>query len=159
MHDSIPFIVQTFERNTAIIRRQTEGLTHADSLRQLPFRGNSLNWVLGHLMAYRCKLLKTTDRPNPWSETAIARYDNGSAPVTGEGEGVLPLEQILGDLLGTMDDIKAGLQALPPARLSERYDDTYTVDARIHRWMWHDSYHTGQTEILRQLAGKDDFVL
>jgi len=34
--------------NVNVITLQTKELTHADSLLQLPCRGNCLNWVLGH---------------------------------------------------------------------------------------------------------------
>ena len=34
-----------FKTNHYILNRQIEGLTHEDSLLQLPFRGNCLNWV------------------------------------------------------------------------------------------------------------------
>jgi hypothetical protein len=39
-------LIGASERNLGIIKAQTEGLSHADSLLQLPFRGNCLNWVL-----------------------------------------------------------------------------------------------------------------
>jgi hypothetical protein len=34
-----------------------------------------------------------------------------------------------------------------------------TVGDRIAGLHWHETYHTGQLDILRQLAGKDDGVL
>lgn len=37
-----------FERIHWIIKQQTKGLAHDDSLRQRPFRANTMNWVLGH---------------------------------------------------------------------------------------------------------------
>jgi hypothetical protein len=34
-------LISSLERNLDIIKSQTQGLTHADSVLQLPFRGNS----------------------------------------------------------------------------------------------------------------------
>jgi|GEM_PF-5021639 len=33
------------------------------------------------------------------------------------------------------------------------------VGAQLSFLSWHETYHTGQTEYLRQLAGKDDQVI
>ena len=35
------------------IKLRIEGLTHADSMKQLPFPGNCMNWNIGHIMVYR----------------------------------------------------------------------------------------------------------
>lgn len=50
-------LIESLERNLYIIKVQTQGLTHADSLLQLPFRGNCLNWVVGHIAANRNTML------------------------------------------------------------------------------------------------------
>ena len=47
-----------FETNYWVVTNQTKGLTHEDSLLQLPFRGNCLNWVLGHCLVSRESVLK-----------------------------------------------------------------------------------------------------
>ena len=47
-----------FESNTWVILKQVEGLTHEDSLIQPPFRGNCLNWVLGHIADNRNTMLR-----------------------------------------------------------------------------------------------------
>jgi hypothetical protein len=47
------YLADSFARNVSIIKRQTEGVSHEESLIQLPFRANSLNWILGHLVANR----------------------------------------------------------------------------------------------------------
>ncbi len=36
-------LIEGLRRNLGIIQAQTKGLSHADSLLQLPFRGNCLN--------------------------------------------------------------------------------------------------------------------
>ena len=35
------------------LHMQTNGLAHQDSLMQLPFRGNCMNWTLGHVLLCR----------------------------------------------------------------------------------------------------------
>ena len=45
-------------RDYNVLLAQLEGLTHEDSLLQVPFRGNCLNWVLGHILTYRATMLE-----------------------------------------------------------------------------------------------------
>ena len=65
-------------RNLGVIERQTGGLTHADSMLQLPFRGNCLNWVLGHIMVYRDAMLKMADAEPLWDKARTMAYGYGS---------------------------------------------------------------------------------
>jgi len=54
-----------FVETYALLKRHTAGLTHADSLRQLPFKANCVNWVAGHIVATRANILVgLLDMPN-----------------------------------------------------------------------------------------------
>jgi len=55
-----------------VIKRQLEGVTHEESLVQPPFRGNCLNWVLGHIVVSRATVLTTLGEIPPWSEAEAA---------------------------------------------------------------------------------------
>ena len=65
-----------------IIKNQTEGLSHADSMRQLPFPANCMNWILGHLLVYRAQILGLVDGVSQADEAEFALYGNGSEPLT-----------------------------------------------------------------------------
>lgn len=148
-------------RNLGVIQWQVKDLTHADSLLQPPFRGNSLNWVLGHLAANRDVILELLGAPPLFSEHA-ARYRTESEPVTGEGAGVLPLEDLLGALERSQQALAAALDGTAPeamAREVQTRQRTTTLGKRLSFLLFHETYHTGQTELLRQLAGKNDKVI
>ncbi|HUV27729.1 MAG TPA: hypothetical protein VMW34_10225, partial [Anaerolineales bacterium] len=34
-----------------------------------------------------------------------------------------------------------------------------TLGTRLHSFYFHDTYHTGQTELLRQIAGRNDIII
>lgn len=42
-----------YEFTTMLVHRLVNGLTQAETLLQLPFRVNYLNWVLGHIVTNR----------------------------------------------------------------------------------------------------------
>ena len=46
-------LIAMYARNVLFIKQLTEGLTHIDSLAQPPVPGNCMNWVMGHIVAYR----------------------------------------------------------------------------------------------------------
>lgn len=140
-----------------VIHRQLVGLTHEDSLLQPPFRGNCLNWVLGHIVSGRKTVLTLLGEDLPWTDALSARYNRNTEPITST-EQALPLEQLLGYLEESQTRILAGLQRVSPEKLEKIIDDE-TVVEKIAFSHWHETYHVGQLELLRQLAGKNDKVI
>lgn len=151
-----------FDRNLKIVQAQTKGLSHADSLLQLPFRGNCLNWVLGHLVSNRDRVLTLLGEVPVGNEAIQARYGYGSEPVLGEGEGVQRMEVLLEMLERSQERINAALTRITPEELSKETQDhrgKTTVAERLFFLYFHETYHVGQTELLRQLAGANDKVI
>ena len=58
----------------------------------------------------------------------------------------------IGDVLGAISD-----EQLAEQRSSG--DRSFTVGARAFFGYFHDTYHVGQTELLRQVAGVDDAII
>jgi uncharacterized damage-inducible protein DinB len=155
-------LIQGLERNLGIIKAQTKGLSHADSLLQLPFRGNCLNWVLGHITDNRNTMLRLLGEESILSEAHAARYGYGSEPVCGDGDDILTLEQLLAAMEQSQSALAARLETITPeelAREEQSFLGTTTLGQLIFFLFWHETYHMGQPEYLRQLAGKDDKVI
>jgi hypothetical protein len=155
-------LIGALERNLDIIKAQTEGLSHEDSLLQLPFRGNCLNWVLGHIAANRNTVLLFLGEEAILSEGHVKRYEFDSEPVCGDEGDILTLEELLAVLEQGQSALAARLQEISEEELAgqvESFLGTTTLGQIIFFLQWHETYHTGQTEALRQLAGKDDKVI
>lgn len=154
-------IGKAYARNLWVIDRQTEGLTHAESLLQPPMRGNCLNWTLGHLAVHRDYVLAALNQEKTLGDMAIPRYGRESAPILGEGEGVLPLEQLLAALKQGQERIDAAIEQLTPTDLAREVTvgRAMPLSEALFFLYFHDTYHTGQAEPLRQLAGKNDKIL
>lgn len=149
-----------FARNVGIVKMQTEGLTHEDSMRQLP-HGNCLNWVLGHISASRDSVLETLGEP-PLMDTYGVRYQRGSDPVMRADEGTMTLKELLSWLDRSQERLATALSKMDEAALAREYrsgDRKTTVGQRVFFLYFHETYHVGQTELFRQLAGKDDKVI
>ena len=155
-------LISGLERNLGIIKAQTEGLSQADSLLQLPFRGNCLNWVLGHIADNRSTMLRLLGEEAILSEAHSARYGYNSEPVCGDADDILTLEQLLTALEQSQSTLAARLQQITAeelAREEQSFLGTTTLGQLIFFLYWHETYHAGQPEYLRQLAGKDDKVI
>jgi len=153
-------LIQLYQRTHWIIRKQAEGLTHDQSVLQLPFRGNCFNWNVGHIVVSRDKVLVLLDESALLTEEETAVYATGSEPIT-QSEQAIPFDKLMGILDETQERIIAILSEIPELKLAEIYDEERgtTIGEKLAGLNWHETYHTGQLEILRQLAGKNDRVI
>lgn len=154
------FWVSSFERDQYLIEQQTQGLSDADALLQMPTGGNCMNWVLGHIAEHRNKMLVLLGHTGLMSAEWAKRYETDSPPVT-DGSDAMPLV----DMLALLGELKG---ALREAILAAEQDwlDEIIVPARNHsRWnrleflLWHEAYHIGQLEYLRNLAGHHEQII
>jgi hypothetical protein len=155
-------LAEAFARNLNIIMSQTKGLNHADSVLQPPIRGNCMNWVLGHIVDNRNTVLLKLDRLPMLSEAQGKRYGYGSEPVCADGEDVLKLEDLLSMLKSSQETINAALDRITPedlAREIQGFRGSTPLGSFLFFLCWHETYHLGQLEILRQLAGTNDKVI
>ncbi len=94
---AISQFVNSMKRIDGIIKRKTEGLNHEDSMRQLPFPGNCMNWNLGHILVYRMQYLGILDGVSKPDPAEFAIYGGGSDPLT-DSSKAMPLPTLLARL-------------------------------------------------------------
>ncbi len=146
-------------RTLNVTRRQTEGLTHEDTLVQLPFRGNCMNWIIGHIINARGVALTMLDAEPMFTEEERAIYVSGSAPIT-DGTNALRFETLMEKLELANERLNTALDAVTPEHLLAVIDAEKgtTRLSQLPGLAWHEAYHVGQLEQLRQAAGKDDHI-
>ena len=144
------------------IQRQTEGLVHADSILQLPFRGNCMNWTLGHILLCREEVLDLLQAPRMFADDAFARYDEGSAPITEDEPGVIYMEELVEMLREQAESFSVALLNTSSEAFSAQVpgsEDQRTLAARVMFYLFHEATHVGELGLLRRLAGKNDEVI
>lgn len=152
------------QRNFDIIRAQLKGVTHEQSLIQPPFNSNCLNWVMGHILQNRNLMLKVLGQPTTWTDEQIERYCMGSAPVI-DGRDAVSLDQMTADLAVCHQRLIEGLKPLSSANLDAPAREVmtgmtgWTIGWTVNYLLWHETYHTGQTDLLRQAAGMNDKII
>lgn len=152
------------ERNYGIIMMQAEGVTHEESLLQPPFRGNCFNWVIGHLVQSRDRMLRVAGESTLWTAEQVDRYARDSPPIV-DGHEALRLEKMLADLTDQNKRLIAKIKVMSPDELDAlgvtviNGGPPWSVAQWLHFLLWHEAYHLGNLEILRQLTGKNDKVI
>ena len=155
-------LAEDYAQNLRLIEMQTAGLSHADSLIQTLYNINCLNWVLGHIAVGRDSVLQEVGEEPLLSEAETNRYKTESDPITEDGEHVIQLKRLLEILTTGQMRINSGLsrlnedELLREVRVGER---RVPLGVRLHGFYFHDTYHTGQTDLLRQIAGTNDKII
>ena len=155
-------LAEGYALNLHLIQLQTEGLSHADSLSQTPYNINCLNWVLGHIAVGRDSVLRLVGEDPLLSEIETSRYKTESNPITEDGVDVIRLDKLLEILATGQERINAGFVRLTDAQLTgeiQAGERQVQLATRLHGFYFHDTYHTGQTDLLRQVAGANDKII
>jgi hypothetical protein len=145
------------------LQRNVAGMTHTESLQSPDPGGNCLNWVVGHLDWINERMLGVLGQPPVLGEAAFARYRRGTSELHDDAEA-LPFEKLLSAWDEQWAGIEAGLAALPaeqldtPAPWSPRNKADETVGSLLTALLFHQAYHTGQTGLLRRLAGHEGAI-
>ena len=140
---------------------QIEGLSDAECLLQPAVRGNCINWILGHILLSRGNVLESLGQDAVIDSSILDLYDTDSVPITEESEGVFKLDQLITLFDESQEMINETLSTISDQdwlekEINERGNKQWE---RIEFLSWHENYHVGQLEYLRQLAGTDDKVI
>jgi hypothetical protein len=146
-----------------VFHTNLQGVTQAESLVQPRPAGNCLNWAVGHLVCIYNNALPLFGQANVVDPATLARYDRGSAPITDAAEAM-----DIGELISIWDQahprVDAGLAAMTPEALeqpapfSPSDDPDETVGSLVATILFHQSYHVGQTGILRRVSGHEGAI-
>jgi uncharacterized damage-inducible protein DinB len=118
--------------------------------------------VLGHLAVNRDRVLSTIGEESLLSAGEFDRYKTESDPIKEDGEDVIKLERLLEILTEGQDKINQGFSKLTETQLSSLIqvgERQIQLGERLHGFYFHDTYHTGQTDMLRQIAGTNDKII
>lgn len=147
-------LIDDYAFTAMLVHRLVDGLTHEETLIQLPFEVNCLNWVLGHIVTNRSHALEVVGAEHGWQDEVRELYQTGTKNVKADGES-LHLDTLLKYLDESVDLLKSALGEASEEYLSENftnYRGEKTRQAHLSGFHWHETYHLGQLEIFRALA-------
>ncbi len=154
-------IAVILRRNQNSIVSAIEGLSHAESLLQLPGESNCMNWVLGHIATFRDGMLADIRQPEYMTEVEVKMYDAGSNPITVESKSV-DFDRLVELQVNTYEAIIGWLESNPEGLEKETRHDISIRKGYIGYWetvnehfvqnIAHESIHVGELGALRELA-------
>lgn len=167
---AVPEIISEIDnfRNQAemideILQLNVAGLTHEETLILPRPGGNCLNWVVGHLLwAYNYNL-PVLGRQPVIEEEVLSRYARGVSPLENPTEA-LHFQELLAGWEEAAERFDSGLANLDtdaidqPATRGPDDETDETIRERVNGVLFHQSYHVGQTGLLRRLVGKKGAV-
>jgi hypothetical protein len=154
-------LIDLFQFDHEVIQMQLKDITNAESLLQPPFRGNCMNWVVGHILGVCEDCLALLGLPGILTEEEKKVYGYGSEPII-DATRASDLNSLVKRLDESLTTLVNTLGSLSQAELDHQVEiwrGPLPLAEAISFMQWHEAYHTGQLELLRQLAGKNDHVI
>jgi uncharacterized damage-inducible protein DinB len=143
-----------FGRSAKLLLTNLEGISHEQSLWR-PSNANSINWLVGHIVASRSGFTHAVGFTPVWDEASRGRYAFGSAPIDRDGEGVFPLERLIADFQRAHEHLMAALreqtfETLSGPSPSPRFQTR--AEYLLYK-QFHETHHIGQILALREQLG------
>jgi uncharacterized damage-inducible protein DinB len=145
-------LLRLFEAGHRTVQANLEDISHEESMRAPAGGGNSLNWVLGHLVATRL-IVASLARGEPMGDDEIHSVYNGQEWASFDPARAYPLER----LVALLDQSQESLRAILPGLTDERLAQPAllgTVGETLAFLTFHEGYHSGQLGVLRRTLGK-----
>ena len=144
-------VLQDYKFHNMLIHRFVDGITHEESIYQLPFDHNCMNWILGHIVTNRSHVLETVGVPHPWQEAVRDLYHTETPNIRPEGPSIR-FEILVEYLDESVTLLQAALENISDETLEEKhsnYRGEKTRFGHLTGFHWHESFHLGQLEILK----------
>ncbi|MBT3316199.1 MAG: hypothetical protein HN390_16475 [Anaerolineae bacterium] len=144
-------ITEDYNFHNRIMHFFIDGISHADSVLQLPFKHNCMNWILGHIVTNRSHVLEVVGAEHGWQEEVRELYHQDTQPVTQETLSI-KFEKLVEYLDESVALLETVLKDKSEAWLDENFANYRGEKTRYEHVMsfhWHESFHLGQLEILK----------
>ncbi|GAB5494297.1 MAG: hypothetical protein Phog2KO_45120 [Phototrophicaceae bacterium] len=166
LQQAVPNWVGTLGTNQWLIEKQVEGLSHEQSMIAPPFRANRLNWVIGHIVEHRDWMLRALDENTLMTAKDVMLYRRGSEALQDDSP-VMDLVSLMALMKRAKDCLISAISQANEDFLIEKPQTGILLEShkdktrfeRLQGLLWHETYHMGQLELLRQLAGTNDAIL
>lgn len=155
-------IAYVFGAAHRILMANLAGITHEESLTCARETANGINWLTGHILNSRGRLARVLGAGGPFlTERESTYYGRGSRPIHA-GDPCANLDQLVGGLRLSAEEISARLATMTDAELDAEIDlklfpippDKPTVSAMVTFLLFHEAYHNGQIALNRRAMGK-----
>jgi uncharacterized damage-inducible protein DinB len=150
-------LAKLYEINYGALFRNLEGITHEESLVEPTPAGNCVNWVLGHIVATRNRVLPLVGAQPIWPREQAFRY-SGRDGADWSRENAAQLDSIKTDLARSQQQLLTALENLSDKALAAPAQDGRPLAEVVGFFQFHESYHGGQIALLRRIIGRPGVI-
>jgi uncharacterized damage-inducible protein DinB len=145
--------VTLYQYNVRIVEKQLASVSHEQSLQIVG--GYNINWLLGHIISGRQRVLERLDIPHIWTPEQRSFYINGSLPQEKDGPGVQRLDTLLETLQHSQTLVEDGLRRMTPEQFAAptEFPQDRNVAGRFAYLQFHEAFHVGQIVVIAQALG------
>lgn len=151
------FLIKQLELNYGALFRNLEGITHEESLIVPETGGNCLNWVVGHIVASRCRMAMQMGIAPVWKMDLAFHY-SGREEANWTPAKALDLKSIETDLARSQQDLLNALEGTVDGMLTTPDDNGRLLGDAVIFFNFHEAYHGGQVALLRRIIGKPGVI-
>lgn len=151
MSDLADRLSHAFRRNLDLIARHAGGVSE-EAAHIRAGDGSSLNWVVGHCLASRTRMLETLETPLHGLDAGQVRacYGVGKTP---DARVAWRLTELLRWLDESQTQLAASLPGADFTQMIETPFGTQPLAELLDYFAWHEATHAGQLVVLRRVAG------
>ncbi len=156
-------ITYQLELSSRVIERNIADVSHEESLVTPPKGGSCLNQVLGHITRTRNMALGTMGQKSPYPMKEFDPYDDRTG-VPFSRENALPFDELRRRFKAMHEPLVRAIGEMSPEVLASKPprpftgDPNETVGSNLATFVFHESYHVGQTGVLRRVVGKPGVI-
>ena len=146
-----------------VLEKNLSGVSHEESLINPQPGGSCLNWVLGHLTRSRNRALGLVGQKPMFANEEFDSYDDNGGKQF-RPDTAIDFDELKGRFKALQEPLVNGLNAMSreamdrPAPVSPTGNPNETVGSLLAALVFHESYHAGQTGILRRIVGRPGVI-
>jgi len=152
-------LIRMFEINHSALRTNIEDITNEEALIEPKSAGNCLNWIVGHIVISRSTILSLLGEKPALPDNIAKPYKRGAE--VGDACVLTSFSQIIQAFDKSQDVLKKALLRISEVVLYNVLETGNKGEEKIRLLdqllflHFHETYHIGQTGLLRRIVGKD----
>lgn len=144
-------VLGLYQFHNRIMHWFVDKVSHEESVLQLPFKHNCMNWILGHIVTNRSHVLEVVGAKHKWQQAVRDLYHQDTQPVTAETPSI-KFETLVSYLDESLTLLESALKDKDAAWMEEDFENYRGEKSRYEHttsFHWHEAFHLGQLEILK----------